>query len=123
MLLIFLYYWHNINEISLIGGVNVIRIKDIEEYIDDTMLETIFRQREENIYNNNKMASEQITEITEEYTVDYEKLIIAIKNLPPHFHNTREGILEKLEEYPKRENQIMAYDDKKFYKIRILRWN
>lgn len=87
------------------------------------MLETIFRQREENIYNNNKMASEQITEITEEYTVDYEKLIIAIKNLPPHFHNTREGILEKLEEYPKRENQIMAYDDKKFYKIRILRWN
>lgn len=67
----------------------MIRIKDIEEYIDDTMLETIFRQREENIYNDNKMTNEQITEITEEYTVDYEKLIITIKNLPPHFHNTR----------------------------------
>lgn len=98
----------------------MIRIKDIEEYIDDTMLETIFRQREEKIYNDNKMTNEQITEITEEYTVDYEKLIIAIKNLPPHFHNTREGILEKLEEYRKRENQVIAYENEKFYKTRIL---
>lgn len=53
------------------------------------MLETIFRQREENIYNDNKMSNEQITEITKEYIVDYEKLIIAIKNLPPQSHNTR----------------------------------
>lgn len=101
----------------------MIRIKDIEEYIDDTMLETIFRKREEELYDDNKMTNEEIGEITQEYTVDYEKLIIAIKNLPPHFHNTREGILEKLEEYRKRENQIMAYDNEKFYKIRILRWN
>lgn len=98
----------------------MIRIKDIQEYIDDTMLEIIFRQREEEIYSDNKMTNEQITEITEEYTVDYEKLIIAIKNLPPHFHNTREGILEKLEEYRKRENQVMAYENEKFYKTRIL---
>lgn len=101
----------------------MIRIKDIQEYIDDTMLEIIFRQREEEIYSDNKMTNEQITEITEEYTVDYEKLIIAIKNLPPHFHNTREGILEKLEEYRKRENQVMAYENEKFYKTRILWWN
>ena len=87
------------------------------------MLETIFRQREENIYNDNKMTNEQITEITEEYTVDYEKLIIAVKNLPPHFHNTREGIWEKLEEYRKRENEVMAYENEKFYKTRILWWN
>lgn len=98
----------------------MIRIKDIQEYIDDTMLEIIFRQREEEIYSDNKMTNKQIIEITEEYTVDYEKLIIAIKNLPPHFHNTREGILEKLEEYRKRENQVMAYENEKFYKTRIL---
>ncbi len=101
----------------------MIRIKDIEEYIDDTILETIFRKREEELYDDNKMNNEEIAEITQEYTMDYEKLIIAIKNLPPHFHNTMEVILEKLEEYRKRENQIMAYDNEKFYKIRILRWN
>lgn len=98
----------------------MIRIKDIEEYIDDTILETIFRKREEELYDDNKMNNEEIAEITQEYTMDYEKLIIAIKNLPPHFHNTREGILEKLEEYRKRENQVMAYENEKFYKTRIL---
>lgn len=101
----------------------MIRIKDIEKYIDDTMLETIFRKREEELYKDNQRTNEKIVEITQEYTVDYETLIIAIKNLPPHFHNTREGILEKLEKYRKRENQIMAYENEKFYKIRILRWN
>lgn len=98
----------------------MLKIKDIEKYIDDTMLETIFRKREEELYNDNQITNEEVAEITQEYSVDYEKLIIAIKNLPPHFHNTREGILEKLEEYRQRENQVMAYENEKFYKIRIL---
>ncbi len=98
----------------------MIRIRDIEEYIDETMLETIFRQREEKVYSDKKMINAEIAEMTQEYTADYEKLIIAIKNLPPHFNNTREGILEKLEEYRKREKQVMAYENEKFYKTRIL---
>lgn len=67
----------------------MIKIKDIEKYIDDTMLETIFRKREEELYNDNQITNEEVAEITQEYSADYEKLIIAIKNLPPHFHNTR----------------------------------
>jgi hemoglobin-like flavoprotein len=52
----------------------------------------------------------------EDYSVDYEKLLIAIKNLLPHFNNTREGIIKVLENYSTRKPLIIAYDNEKFYK-------
>lgn len=95
----------------------MLRIKDIEKYIDDNMLDTIFREREEELYNEREKNEDiEISKIKKQYFVDYDKLLVAIKNLPPHFHNTREGIIEALENYTMRENLIMAYDNEKFYK-------
>ena len=93
------------------------KIKDIEEYIDDEILETIFREREEELYTERgKKEDLEIKKIKEDYPVDYDRLLIAIKNLPPNFHNTREGIIEALENYLTRETLIMAHDNEKFYK-------
>ena len=72
------------------------------------------------MYKENKKEDLEIIKIKEEYTVDYERLLIAIKNLPPHFQNTREGIIEALENYLIRENLIVAHDNEKFYKARFL---
>lgn len=94
----------------------MIKIENIEQYIEDTMLDTIFKEREEELYKENEKEDLEIIKIKEKYTVDYEKLLIAIKNLPPHFNNTREGIIETLENYLTRENLIMAHDNEKFYK-------
>lgn len=93
------------------------KIKDIEKYIDDNMLDTIFREREEELYNEREKNEDiEISKIKEQYFVDYDRLLVAIKNLPPHFHNTREGIIEVLENYTMKENLIMAHDNEKFYK-------
>lgn len=94
----------------------MLKIEDIEQYIEDTMLDTIFREREEELYRKNEKEDLEIAKIKEKYTVDYEKLLVAIKNLPPHFYNTREGIIEALQSYLTRENLIMAHDNEKFYK-------
>lgn len=101
----------------------MLKIKDIEEYINDPILETLFREREEELYKEKEKEDVDIIEIKEEYSVDYEKLLVAIKNLPPHFHNMREGIMEALESYLTRESLIMAHDNEKFYKARFLWWD
>ncbi len=98
----------------------MIRIKDIEEHIEDTMLEVIFKEREEEIYMRTKKDKEEILKISERYPVDYERLVRIIKNVPPHFNNIREDILSKLDDYCMRQNLIIAYDNEKFYKTRIL---
>lgn len=98
----------------------MLKIEDINKYIEDSILDAIFRNRQEELYKENKKEDLEIIKIKEEYTVDYERLLIAIKNLPPHFQNTREGIIEALENYLIRENLIVAHDNEKFYKARFL---
>lgn len=98
----------------------MLKIEDINKYIENSILDTIFRNRQEELYKENKKEDLEIIKIKEEYTVDYERLLIAIKNLPPHFQNTREGIIEALENYLIRENLIVAHDNEKFYKARFL---
>lgn len=96
----------------------MLKIKDIEKYIDDDIVDTIFKAREEELYSKKgKSDDTEIKSIKEDYPVDYNKLLVAINNLPPHFNNTREGIIEALESYLTRENLIMAHDNEKFYKI------
>lgn len=91
---------------------------DIENYIDDSILDTIFREREEELFCTTKSKEDtQINEIKKEYTTDYQKLMLIIKNLPPHFHNIRENIVKALEDYRIREDLLAAYDNEKFYKI------
>lgn len=98
----------------------MIKIEDIEEYAEDSMLDTIFKEREDEVYRKTQKDEERISEITEKYSIDYDRLINIIKALPPHFKNTRETIIKALEEYLMRENLIMAYENEKFYKTRIL---
>lgn len=98
----------------------MITIKDIEEYIGDSMLEIIFREREDEIYKRTKRDKEEIAKISKRYPVDYERLVEIIKNLPPHFNNIREDILNKLDDYCMRQNLIISYDNEKFYKARFL---
>ena len=95
----------------------MLRIKDIEKYIDDPLLDSIFREREEELYIECTTEDEDIIEIKQNYDIDCEKLINKIKNFPPHFKNTREEIIKSLDKYVMRENLIMAYDNDKFYKV------
>ena len=96
----------------------MLKIKDIEKYIDDEMINIIFREREEELYSRKgKLDDAEIRNIKEDYPVDYDKLLVEINNLPSYFNNTKEGIIEALESYLTRENLIMAHDNEKFYKI------
>ena len=91
--------------------------------IDDTTLKSIkygLMDKTRVYITESKNDNERISQITEKYSIDYDKLIVTIKNLPPHFRNTRESIIKALEEYLMRENLIMAYENEKFYKVRIL---
>lgn len=93
---------------------------DIENYIDDSILDSIFREREEELYYTTKSKEDtKIKEIKKQYTTDYQKLMLTIKNLPSHFHNIREDIIKALEDYRIREDLLVAYDNEKFYKIGV----
>ena len=74
---------------------------EITDFIDNSLLDTIYREREDSLYQHTKIDNENIIEITKNLPITYEDLLVAIKNLPPHFNNTREFILERLEEYSK----------------------
>lgn len=93
------------------------KIKDLENYITDNILDTIYREREDNISTRNKEDEKAIAKIEERYPMNYEKLLNCINNLPPHFRNIREDILNSLDTYSMRENLIAAHDNEKFYKI------
>ena len=88
----------------------------ITDFIDNSLLDTIYREREDSLYQHTKIDNENIIELTKNLPITYEDLLVAIKNLPPHSNNTREFILERLEGYLKRQNSLAAYDNEKFYK-------
>ena len=81
------------------------------------MLDLIYREREDSLYQYDEEDEEVVKKITNKNPTTYEDLLTAIKNLPPHFKNTREFIIGKLEKYMERQNNLCAYDNEKFYKI------
>ena len=89
---------------------------EITDFIDNSLLDTIYREREDSLYQHTEIDNENINEITKNLPITYEDLLVAIRNLPPHFNNTREFILERLEGYIERQNSLIAYDNEKFYK-------
>lgn len=92
-------------------------IKDIEKYINDNMLNTIYKEREDTISEIKEEDKEEISIIKEKYPIDYERLLEYIKNIPPHFKNIREDILNAIDIYSMRENLLSAHENEKFYKI------
>lgn len=94
----------------------MVKIEEIKKYISDDILDNIFKEREEKIYHIGD-KSKEIEEIKIEHTMSYTKFEEVIKNLPPHFKNCRENILDALDKYSDRQNLIQAYDNEKFYKI------
>ena len=89
---------------------------EINDFFDNSMLDLIYREREDRLYKLNKVDEEELREISKKNPTTYEDLLTAIKNLPPHFNNTREFILDRLEKYMERENGVSAYDNERFYK-------
>lgn len=92
------------------------KIAELEDYISDDILDNIFTEREEDVHNT-KIKVSELKKIKKDNTMTYEKLIGVIKNLPPHFKNCRESILNALEQYSERENLIQSFDNEKFYKV------
>lgn len=92
-------------------------IKDIEKYINDTMLNIIYKEREDTISEIKEEDKDELSKIKEKYPVDYEKLLDYINNIPPYFKNIRANILNAVDIYSMRENLLSAYENEKFYKI------
>lgn len=88
----------------------------ITDFVDNSMLDVIYKEREDSLYQFSKNDKEKIKEISEKNPITYDGLLVAIKNLPPHFNNTREFILDRLEKFIERQNSLSAYDNERFYK-------
>lgn len=93
------------------------KVKNMEKYINNSMLDNIYKQRKENLYSLTNYDVEEKKKIEKEYPVNYTLLELAVKNLPPHFKNCREYILDNLEIYVNRENLLSYYENEKFYKV------
>lgn len=94
----------------------MIKLVELENYISDNIVDSIFKEREEKIYNT-KIKMTELEEIKNNNTMTHEKMIEIIRNLPPYFKNCRENILEALEQYSERQNLIQSFDNEKFYKV------
>lgn len=94
----------------------MVTLKEISNYINDDMLQTIYETREDEICELRSTENIERNTILKENPMDYDRLLLIIQNLPPHFCNTREAIIQALEEYTKRENALTSYANEKFYK-------
>lgn len=94
----------------------MIKIEEIKSYINDDMLNTVFNEREEEIYHID-IKNKELQKIKKDNTMTYDRFQEIIKNLPPHFQNCREAILESFEKYANRQNLIQSFDNEKFYKV------
>lgn len=78
----------------------------------DDLLNKIFEQRENEIYeiknNERKLFSQK--------TKDYLGIDIALENLPDDFIETRKGIKDSIEKYLETLNEIQGIENEKFYK-------
>lgn len=93
------------------------KMEEAKKYINDDMLELIFREREEEIYQEKEKEDIDVKKIKKNHKTDYEQLLKIIKGTPKEFKEIQEKIIKTLEKYLMRENLIMAYDNEKFYKI------
>ena len=95
------------------------RTIEIDDFSNNSLIEKIYQERKDTLYQHTAFDNEKIKEITNQNPMTYENLLSAIENLPPHFNNTREFILEKLEGYIDRQNCLVTYDNKKFCENRL----
>lgn len=84
-------------------------------------LSTLFESREENLYALTDKDKEKIKNLTKNND-NYEKLFSIIENLSPNTQNI-EKVKNSLDSYIDKINIIGAYENEKFYKIRIFRCN
>ncbi len=87
----------------------------------ETVLNTLFECREENLYALTEKDKERIMALTKDND-SYEKLFSIIEKLP-HTQENLENIRNSLDSYIDKINIIGAYENKKFYQIRIFRCN
>lgn len=98
------------------GRYNMSKKIEITDFTNNSLIEKIYQEREDTLYQHTETDNKKIEESTKQNPITYENLLVAIKNLPPHFGNTREFILERLEGYIERQKCLTAYDNEKFYK-------
>lgn len=84
-------------------------------------LNTLFESREENLYTLTNEDKEKIKNLTKNND-NYEKLFAIIENLSSSTQNI-EKVKNSLDSYIDKINIIGAYENEKFYKIRIFRCN
>ncbi len=86
-----------------------------------SVLTALFESREENLYSLNEKDKEKIKNLTKNND-SYEKLFGILENLSNTPQNL-EKVRNSLDSYIDKINIIGAYENEKFYKIRIFRCN
>ncbi len=84
-----------------------------------SVLTTLFESKEENLYALNEMDKEKIKNLTKNND-SYEKLFAILEDLL-NSPNSLEKVRNSLDSYIDKINIIGAYENEKFYKIRIFR--
>lgn len=92
-------------------------INYISQYIEDSILDILYRNREEELYTEKGKEDKELEKIKKENSIDYNELLRGINKIPSEFKEIRENIIEMLDAYITRENLIMTHDNEKFYKI------
>ena len=57
--------------------------ENITDFMNNSLLDTIYREREDSLYQHSNTDTENIKEINKNNPITYEDLLVAIKNLPP----------------------------------------
>lgn len=93
------------------------KIKDLEKYIEDEMLDEIYMNREDKLYKKCERDRREMEKIIEEYPSDYEAVVKAIQDLTENLQEGKNDIIETLDEFCMREEIYAGYEKEKFYKV------
>lgn len=93
----------------------MVKLSNIQEHIDDKILNSIFKEREEKLHTRTEEDKKEILDISKKYPANYEEILSIINNLPENIE--KDNIITKFDNYCMKENLITAYENEKFYKI------
>lgn len=88
--------------------------KNFNDFYDENkdILDKLFKQRENEIYNIRKKERKIITQ----YYKEYNDVFVSINNIPNGFTETRNNIQNTITKYLEKLNEFQGIENEKFYK-------
>ena len=95
------------------------QVHKFKELLNDNLVSELFHKREDTIYNRTEIEKEEIKGLLDKNHKDYERILVAIENVPDAFVETKKLLKDSIDAKLEAIGEVCGYDNEKFYKIGV----